>query len=107
MCCPPDGSRWVGQVDLVITLPLGVIQVVQVLTVLLGAPGISGVIAQVEARMQGRRGPRVLQPYYDLVKLFHKEAVAPQGAGPFFLVAPVLALACFLTVPLLIPVLTS
>lgn len=90
-----------------ITLPIGVVQVLQVLTVFLGAPGISGVIAQVEARMQGRRGPRVLQPYYDLAKLFHKEAIAPQGAGPFFLVAPVLALACYLTVPLLIPVLTS
>lgn len=83
------------------------IQVLQVLTVFLGAPGISGVIAQVEARMQGRRGPRVLQPYYDLAKLFHKEAVAPQDAGPFFLIAPVLALACYLTVPLLIPVLAS
>lgn len=90
-----------------IALPLSVIQVLQVLTVFLGAPGISGVIAQVEARMQGRRGPRVLQPYYDLAKLFHKEVVAPQGAGPFFLIAPVLALACYLTVPLLIPVLTS
>ncbi|MGI8459524.1 MAG: respiratory chain complex I subunit 1 family protein [Propionibacteriaceae bacterium] len=90
-----------------IALPLGVIQLLQVLTVFLGAPGVSGVIARVEARMQGRRGPRILQPYYDLAKLFGKEAIAPQGAGPFFLFAPVLALACYLTVPLLIPVLTS
>lgn len=90
-----------------ITLPLPLIQTLQVLTILLAAPGISGVIAQIEGRLQGRRGPRILQPYYDLAKLFSKEAIAPAGAGPFFLAAPVLAFACYLTVPLLIPVLTT
>ena len=60
-----------------------------------------------EARLQGRTGPRVLQPYYDLAKLFRKEALAPEGAGWFFLAAPVVAVAAYLTVPLLIPVLTT
>lgn len=83
------------------------IQALQVLTVLLASPGISGVIARIEARFQGRRGPRILQPYYDLAKLFHKESLAPYGTGPFFLLAPLLALACYLTVPMLIPVLTT
>jgi formate hydrogenlyase subunit 4 len=68
---------------------------------------VSGVIARVESRMQGRRGPRVLQPYFDLAKLFRKEALAPEGASRFFLAAPLLAMMCYLTVPLLIPVLTS
>ncbi len=49
----------------------------------------------------------MLQPYYDLAKLFRKEALAPQGAGWFFLAAPVVAVAAYLTVPLLIPVLTT
>lgn len=89
------------------TLAPPVIQVLQVLTILLGAPGVSGVIAKIEARLQGRRGPRVLQPYYDLAKLFAKESLAPNGAGIFFLGAPVLSFACYLTVPLLIPVLTT
>jgi formate hydrogenlyase subunit 4 len=84
-----------------------VIQGAQVLTIAVGAPLVSGVTARVEAVLQGRRGPRVLQPYYDLGKLFRKEALAPEGAGPFFLAAPFLAMACYLTVPLLIPVLTS
>jgi hypothetical protein len=44
-------------------------QLLQVLTVAFGAPGLTGVIAKAEARLQGRRGPRVLQPYYDLAKL--------------------------------------
>jgi formate hydrogenlyase subunit 4 len=65
------------------------------------------VIAKVEARLQGRRGPRVLQPYYDLGKLLRKEALAPEGVSWFFLAAPLLAVAAYLTIPLLIPVLTT
>jgi formate hydrogenlyase subunit 4 len=60
-------------------LPVPVIQFLQVLTVALGAPAVTGVIARAEARLQGRRGPRVLQPYYDLAKLFRKESLAPSG----------------------------
>jgi formate hydrogenlyase subunit 4 len=88
-------------------LPVLVIQLLQVLTVAVAAPGLTGVIARMEARLQGRAGPRLLQPYYDLAKLFRKEALAPEGAGWFFLAAPVLAVAAYLTVPLLIPVLTT
>ncbi len=89
------------------TLPLAVIQAAQVLTILVAAPGVSGTIARIEARLQGRRGPRILQPYHDLAKLFAKESLAPDQASRFFLVGPLLALACYLTVPLLIPVLTT
>lgn len=88
-------------------MPIPVVQLSQVLTILIAAPGVSGVIAHVEARLQGRRGPRVLQPYYDLGKLFGKEALAPRGASWVFLLAPLGAMACYLTVPLLIPVLTT
>ena len=89
------------------SLPFPLVQVLQVLTVLVAAPGINGVIARVEARLQGRRGPRVLQPYYDLGKLFRKESLAPTGASWVFLAAPLVAMTCYLTVPLLIPVLTT
>lgn len=88
-------------------LPIPIIQALQVLTVAAAAPGVSGVIARVESRLQGRRGPRVPQPYFDLAKLFRKEALAPEGASGFFLLAPLIAMTCYLTVPLLIPVLTS
>jgi formate hydrogenlyase subunit 4 len=88
-------------------VPIPLIQLLQVLTVALGAPAVMGVIAKVEARLQGRRGPRVLQPYYDLAKLCRKEALAPAGASWFFLAAPLVAVAAYLTIPLLIPVLTT
>ncbi len=83
------------------------IQVLQVLTVVIFAPALSGVIARLEARLQGRRGPRVLQPYYDLAKLFRKETLVPQDAGWVFAAGPVVAFMCYLVVPLLIPVLTT
>jgi formate hydrogenlyase subunit 4 len=83
------------------------VQALQVLVVLFTAPVVSGVIARAEARLQGRRGPRALQPYYDIAKLFRKEALAPEGASWIFLAAPVVAFTSFLTVPLLIPVLTD
>jgi formate hydrogenlyase subunit 4 len=90
-----------------VPLPIPVVQALQVITIVAAAPGVSGVIARVESRLQGRRGPRILQPYYDLAKLFRKEALAPEGASWFFLAAPLAAFTCYLTVPLLIPVLTS
>ena len=43
-----------------VAVPIPVIQLLQVLTIAIGAPFVTGVIAKVEARLQGRRGPRVL-----------------------------------------------
>ena len=89
------------------TLPDWAIQVLQVLTILVLAPLISGIIARAEAVVQQRRGPRVLQPYYDIFKLLQKETVLPEPAGPVFRVAPYLSFAAYATVPLLIPALTT
>jgi formate hydrogenlyase subunit 4 len=83
------------------------IQVLQVLTILLFAPLVSGGIAHLEARLQGRRGPRTLQPYYDLAKLFRKETLVPEDASWVFVVGPMVAFMCYLVVPMLIPVLTT
>ncbi len=88
-------------------LPDWAIQVLQVLTILSLAPLISGIIARVEAIVQQRRGPRVLQPYYDIWKLLGKETVLPGPAGPVFRAAPYVSFAAFATVPLLIPALTT
>ena len=83
------------------------IQLLQVLTIVVFAPLVSGAIAHFESRLQGRRGPRILQPYYDIAKLFRKETLLPENAGWVFVAAPMVAFTCYLTVPLLIPVLTS
>ncbi|MHB8504961.1 MAG: respiratory chain complex I subunit 1 family protein [Acidimicrobiales bacterium] len=82
-------------------------QALQVLTIVVFAPGVSGFIAHVEARLQGRRGPRILQVYYDLAKLFSKETLVPDDASWVFVAGPIVAFGCYLLVPLLIPVLTD
>lgn len=92
--------------DSVVVSPYGV-QAIQVFTILLGAPLVSGFISHVEGRIQGRRGPRILQPYYDIIKLFSKETLVTSDSSWVFLAGPIVAFSCYLIVPLLIPVLTT
>jgi formate hydrogenlyase subunit 4 len=83
------------------------IQVCQVVALLVFAPLITGVIAKLEAQIQFRKGPSALQPYYDIAKFFRKESLRPQTASPFFEIAPLIAVAAYCSIALLIPVLTS
>jgi formate hydrogenlyase subunit 4/hydrogenase-4 membrane subunit HyfE len=89
------------------TLPDWAIQILQVVSILVLAPLVSGIIARVEAIVQQRQGPRILQPYYDILKLLRKETVLPAPAGPLFRAAPYVSFAAYATVPLLIPALTT
>jgi formate hydrogenlyase subunit 4/hydrogenase-4 membrane subunit HyfE len=88
-------------------LPDWATQILQVVTILSLAPLISGLIARAEAIVQQRRGPRILQPYYDILKLLRKETVLPAPAGPVFRAAPYVSFAAYATIPLLIPALTT
>jgi formate hydrogenlyase subunit 4 len=84
-----------------------ILQFAQVLTTLLLAPLLQGIILQFEERVQRGQGPGIFQPYRDLWKLFHKQIVAPNSASWLYWVAPVVAFTTTLTVPILIPVLTN
>jgi formate hydrogenlyase subunit 4/hydrogenase-4 membrane subunit HyfE len=88
-------------------LPDWAVQVLQVVTILSLAPLVSGIIARAEAIIQQRRGPRILQPYYDIVKLLRKQTVLPEPAGVVFRAAPYVSFAAYATIPLLIPALTT
>ncbi|MDE2466195.1 MAG: NADH-quinone oxidoreductase subunit H, partial [Alphaproteobacteria bacterium] len=83
------------------------LQIGQVLTVVLLAPLIQGIILQFQENVQRAIGPGFLQPYRDLWKLFHKDIAIPNTASGLTWAAPVVAFVCMLTVPLLIPVLTN
>jgi formate hydrogenlyase subunit 4 len=83
------------------------LQAMQILTVLLCAPLLEGIIKQFEARVKRHRGPGIFQSYRDLWKLFHKQLVLPTTASWFFIVAPIIAFVMMLIVPMLIPVLTN
>jgi formate hydrogenlyase subunit 4 len=82
-------------------------QCVAVATVLLLAPLLKGVIDNLKAKVQSRRGPSPLQPYFDLRKLFRKERSASPDASWVFRCAPYVAFAAPIAFAMLIPVLTA
>ena len=52
--------------------------------VLLLAPLLTGFVRKVKARLLRRRGPPVLQPYRDLLRLMRKEVVLADNASWLF-----------------------
>lgn len=83
------------------------IELAQLLIVGLGAPLLVGFIRRVKARLQGRRGASVFQPYRDLSKLLVKEAVISENTSWIFRFTPYLLVATMLLSALLVPVLTT
>lgn len=75
----------------------------QVLLVLAGAPLLAGLMRQVRARMEGRAGAGVAQPWRDLRKLLRKEPISADGTGPAFRAAPLALVATSLVIAALIP----
>jgi formate hydrogenlyase subunit 4 len=76
---------------------------IHILVALTLPPLLLGVIAKTKALFAGRVGPPVLQPYYDLVKLFRKGSVFSTTTTWVFRAGPVVALASTLLAVLLIP----
>ena len=84
-----------------------VLQVIQSLVVLFGAPLYAGALARAEAIVQCKRGPSVLQPYRDLSKLLRKGSAISDQASWVFRCAPFVAFACYLTVSVIVPIITD
>ncbi len=67
------------------------ISIVGAVAFILVAPLIGGLIAGVDrkisARMQGRVGPPVLQPFYDVGKLFEKEKTVANDSQRFYVIS--------------------
>jgi formate hydrogenlyase subunit 4 len=79
------------------------LQGVQMVLVLLLAPFIIGVTRRVKARLLRRIGPPVLQPYRDLWKLMHKEAVIANNASWLYRAAPYFVFAVTWVAAALVP----
>jgi formate hydrogenlyase subunit 4 len=84
-----------------------VLQIAQILTVLVCAPLIKGVIDRGKHLVQSKRGPSIFQPYFDYAKLLRKGSVVSEYASWIFTLAPYLAFVTPLLVASLIPVLTA
>ena len=65
-----------------------ILQGVQMLLVVAIAPLVLGITRKVKARLLARIGPPVIQPYRDIWKLMHKEAVLAHNASWLYRVAP-------------------
>jgi len=79
------------------------VQGAQMALVLLMAPLLTGFVRKVKARLLRRRGPSVLQPYRDLLRLLRKAAVLAQHASWLFRAAPYLIFAATWVAAALVP----
>jgi formate hydrogenlyase subunit 4 len=67
------------------------------------APLLPGIVNKVKAWVAGRRGPPVLQLYYDLARLWKKSVVMSTLASPAFVAGPAVAWVALLGAALLLP----
>lgn len=67
------------------------------------APLVNGVVKRAKAGLQGRHGPPILQPYFDLWKLLRKDEVRSEHATAVYRWAPAIYAAAFATAALLVP----
>jgi formate hydrogenlyase subunit 4 len=81
------------------TLCLALLNLVLVILV---APFSEGVLRKLKAVVHSRKGPPLIQPYLDLLKLLGKEDLKVTG-NPLFSLAPVLAFASVLAAALFTP----
>jgi len=75
----------------------------QMLLVLGLAPLLTGLVRKIKARLMRRRGPSILQPYRDLIRLTRKEVVLAENASWLFRAAPYLIFAATWVAAALVP----
>src|SRR2546427_11386942 len=83
------------------------ITALQWLVAVLGAPLLVGIVGKTKARLQGRRGAGVWQPYRNLRKLLVKEVVISGTTSWVFRLTPYVVISTMLLSALMVPVLTT
>src|SRR5438552_3586996 len=79
----------------------------QLVLLLALSPLVSGCIKNWKAKLQNRRGPRIWQPYSDLIKFLRKDMVISEHASWVFSVAPYVVFITALLVGLMVPMVTT
>ncbi len=77
---------------------------IQVAGVLVLAPLVQGIYENLKAKTESRKGPRILQPYYDLYKYLIKERNTTSQGGGIYRIAPYLVFSILFTISFVIPV---
>lgn len=78
-------------------------QAAQMALVLALAPVLVGLVRKLKARMMRRRGPPLLQPWRDIIRLLRKEVVLAENASWFYRAAPYLIFATTWVAASLVP----
>ena len=68
------------------------------------SPLLSGIIKNWKAKLQNRRGPRIWQPYLDLIKFLRKDLVQSEHASWIFSCAPYVVFSTALLAGLMVPI---
>jgi formate hydrogenlyase subunit 4 len=79
------------------------VQGMQMALVLLLAPLLTGLVRKVKARLLRQRGPALVQPYRDLLRLIRKEVVLAENASWLFRATPYLVFAATWVAAALVP----
>ena len=79
------------------------VQFCEMLVVLGLAPLLAGYVRTLKARLVGRRGPPLMQPYRDLLRLIRKEVVLADSASWLFRAAPYIVFAATWVAAALVP----
>ena len=78
----------------------------QFLIIVFLSPLLNGIIKKIKAYMQGRIGPGIFQPYYDLIRLFRKDMVVSVVASWIFKATPYIVMTSVIAASMLVPVIT-
>jgi len=88
-------------------MPNAVAILLQTVLLLLLAPLVSGCIKNWKAKLQNRRGPRVWQSYFDMLKFLRKDMVISEHASWVFSWAPYVVFITSLLVGLMVPMVST
>ncbi len=88
-------------------MPVIVLAVTECLFLVIAAPAVVGYVRWLKARLQGRRGADIFQPYRDLRKTFAKGMVVADTASWIFHMAPCVVVASTVAAAALVPVISA
>jgi len=79
----------------------------QFIIIIIFSPLVQGIIKKLKANMQGRVGPGILQPYYDLIRLVRKDMVLSDVTSWVFRATPYIVFASTVAAAVIVPVITT
>ncbi|MBI4689924.1 MAG: respiratory chain complex I subunit 1 family protein [Nitrospirae bacterium] len=83
------------------------VEYLQFVIIIVFSPLLQGVIKKLKANMQGRVGPGVFQPYYDLFRLFKKDMVLSHVTSWIFKATPYIVFTSTAAAAMIVPVITT